>query len=178
MLVSDEHPNPGPPMSLNLNHVVLAGNLTRDPDVKQLNADRVVANAGIAINRKWKNHTTGDLQEEVTFVDIEAWGRTAELMGQYLKKGSPVYVEGRLRLDQWEEKDTGQKRSRLKVVVDTVQFLATRERGEGQPGAAAGGDAAEATPAPAPSARGGRAAPARRAAAPAVAGAAADDAPF
>jgi single-strand DNA-binding protein len=167
-------------MSLNLNHVVLAGNLTRDPDVKQINADRVVANAGIAINRKWKNQTTGELQEEVTFVDIEAWGRTAELIGQFLKKGSPVYIEGRLRLDQWEEKDTGQKRSRLKVVVESVQFLATRERGEGQPGAAAsaGGDAAEGMPAPAPSARGGRAAPARRAAAPAVAGAAADDAPF
>jgi single-strand DNA-binding protein len=127
-------------MSLNLNHVVLAGNLTRDPELRPLGADRVVANVGMAINRRWKNATTGEQQEEATFVDLEAWGRTAELMGQYLKKGSPVYVEGRLKLDQWDDKE-GQKRSRLKVVVDSMQFLGNRQ-GTGETG---GSDGAPAT---------------------------------
>lgn len=116
-------------MSLNLNHVILAGNLTRDPELRQINTERVVANVGMAINRRWKN-AAGELQEEATFVDIEAWGRTAELMGQYLKKGSPVYIEGRLKLDQWEDKE-GQKRSRLKVVAENVQFLGGKPAGEG-----------------------------------------------
>jgi single-strand DNA-binding protein len=114
-------------MSLNLNHIVLAGNLTRDPELRQINTERVVANVGMAINRRWKN-AAGELQEEATFVDLEAWGRTAEIMGQYLKKGSPVYVEGRLKLDQWEDKD-GQKRSRLKVVAENVQFLGGKPTG-------------------------------------------------
>lgn len=127
-------------MSLNLNHVVLAGNLTRDPELRQINPERVVANVGIAINRRWKN-ANGEQQEEATFIDLEAWGRTAELMGQYLKKGSPVYVEGRLKLDQWEDKD-GQKRSRLKVVAENIQFLSTRPTGDG----GTAGDAAPAAP--------------------------------
>lgn len=141
-------------MSLNLNHVVLAGHLTRDPELRQIGSERVVASTGIAINRRWKN-AAGEQQEEATFVDLEAWGRTAELMGQYLKKGSPVYVEGRLKLDQWEDKE-GQKRQRLRVVAESVQFLGGRPQG----GETAGEPAAAATPARPIAAR-GRPAPAR-----------------
>jgi single-strand DNA-binding protein len=123
-------------MALNLNHVIIAGNLTRNPDVKTLANDRSVANFGIAINRRYKG-ADGEYKEEATFLDCEAWGRTAELIGQYLVKGSNCYLEGRLRLDQWDDKDGG-KRSRVKVVVENVQFLgrpksASSEGGEQAP---------------------------------------------
>ncbi len=113
-------------MSLSINRVMIAGNLTRDVQVKFINDERAVANFGIAVNRKFKQ---GDeLKEEVTYVDIECWGRTAELCGQYLAKGRPVYIDGRLKLDTWDDKTTGQKRSKLTVVADNVQFL-----GSGRP---------------------------------------------
>lgn len=115
-------------MSLNLNHVTLAGNLTRDPEVRFLANEQAVASFGLAINRRYKGKD-GEKKEEATFVDCEAWGRTAELVGQYLTKGSPAYVEGRLKLDQWEDKD-GQKRSKLKVVADSVQFLGSKAKDE------------------------------------------------
>jgi single-strand DNA-binding protein len=108
-------------MSLNLNTVVLAGHLTRDPEMRPLAGDKVVANFGLAINRRFKS-PDGEIKEESTFIDCEAWGRTAELIGQYLAKGSAAYVEGRLKLDNWQDKE-GQKKSRLKVVVENVQFL-------------------------------------------------------
>ncbi len=117
-------------MSLNLNHVTLAGNLTRDPELRQIGADRVVASTGLAVNRRWKDQVSGEQREEATFIEIEAWGRTAELIGQYLKKGSPAYIEGRLKLDAWDDKESGQKRSKLKVIADNVQFLSTRPAGE------------------------------------------------
>lgn len=133
-------------MSLNLNHVVLAGHLTRDPELKQIGADKVVASTSLAINRRWKD-ANGTQHEEATFVEIECWGRTAELIGQYLKKGSPAYVEGRLKLDSWDDKESGQKRSRMKVVAEMVQFLGTRPTGEhGETG-----ESADHAPAPAPS---------------------------
>lgn len=116
-------------MSLNLNNVQLAGNLTRDPEVKTLSGDKMVAQFGLAINHKYKTKD-GEKKEDTTFVDVEAWGRTAELVGQYLTKGRPVYVEGRLRLDQWEDKD-GAKRSKLKVVADNIQFLGERPQQDG-----------------------------------------------
>lgn len=109
-------------MSFNFNRVTLAGNLTRDPDVKFLPNDKAVAGFGLAINRKFKG-PDGSAKEETTFVDVEAWGRTAELVGQYLTKGQPCFIEGRLRLDSWDDKKTGEKRSKLKVVADSVQFL-------------------------------------------------------
>src|SRR5882757_2756048 len=111
-------------MSLNLNHVTLAGNLTRDPELRQVGTDKAVVNFSLAVNRRWRN-AAGEQVEEATFVDVEAWGRIGEVIGQYLKKGSPAYVEGRLKLDTWEDKD-GQKRSRLKIVAEQVQFLGTR----------------------------------------------------
>jgi single-strand DNA-binding protein len=108
-------------MPLNVNTVILAGHLTRDPELRPLGGDKVVVNFSLAINRRFKGND-GEIKEESTFVDCEAWGRTAELIGQYLAKGSAAYVEGRLKLDAWQDKD-GKNRSRLKVVVDNVQFV-------------------------------------------------------
>ncbi len=106
---------------MNLNQVHLAGNLTRDPQVRTLAGDRTVTDFGLAINRRWKN-ADGETKEEVTFIDCECWGRVAEVVGQYCLKGSGVYVGGRLKLDSWQDKQ-GQKRSRIKVLAETVQFL-------------------------------------------------------
>lgn len=117
-------------MAVSLNKVLLAGNLTRDPQVKFFANERALADFSIACNRRYKG-SDGEFKEEVTYVDIEAWGRTAELVGQYLTKGQPCFVEGRLRLDSWEDKQTGAKRSKLKVVADTVQFLGSRGSDDG-----------------------------------------------
>lgn len=108
-------------MSFNLNSVQLAGHVTRDVECRQLGPDNQVANFGIAINRRWKDKS-GDLKEDVTFLDVECFGKLAENVSQYVSKGSPLYVSGRLKLDQWEDKD-GSKRSKIKVVADSVQFL-------------------------------------------------------
>lgn len=108
-------------MSLNYNRVMLAGNLTRDPEIKYLTNENAVTNFGLAINRRYKSG--GETKEEVTFVDVEAWGKTAENCSQYLTKGRPVFIEGRIKLETWEDKTSGQKRSKLKVVADSVQFL-------------------------------------------------------
>src|ERR1051326_1013383 len=106
----------------NFNKVILAGNLTRDPEVRYTPKGTAIAKLGLAINRTWKTET-GETKEEVTFVDVDAFGRTAEVISQYLKKGRPILVEGRLKLDQWDDKQTGQKRSRLGVVLEGFQFL-------------------------------------------------------
>ena len=106
----------------NFNRVILAGNLTRDPELKYTPKGSAVARIGMAINRTWKSET-GEQKEEVTFVDVEAWGRQAEVIAQYVKKGRPLLVEGRLKLDQWEDKNTHQKQSKLKVVLETFSFL-------------------------------------------------------
>jgi len=105
----------------NLNKVMLMGNLTRDIELRHTASQMAIAKFGLAINRRYKT-ASGEQKEEVTFVDCDAFGRTAEVMSQYLKKGRPVFVEGSLRLDQWEGKD-GSKQSKLKVVVDTFQFI-------------------------------------------------------
>ena len=104
------------------NKVILMGNLTRDPELRYTPKGTAVAKLGIAVSRKWRNDT-GEMQEETTFVDVDAFGRQAETIGQYLKKGRPIMVEGRLRLDQWEDKNSGQKRSKLGVVLETFQFI-------------------------------------------------------
>ena len=127
-------------MAVSLNRVILAGNLTRDPQVRFLANEQAVANFGLAVNRRFKG-SDGQMKEETTFVDIEAWGRTAELVGQYLTKGRACFIEGRLKLDSWDDKD-GQKRQKLKVVADNVQFMDSGNRGDrpasGAPGATAG----------------------------------------
>ena len=106
------------------NKVILMGNLTRDPQLKQTPNNQSVAEIGIAVNRKYKSKD-GEMKEETTFVDCEAWGRTAETMAKYLSKGRPVFVEGRLKLDQWQDKE-GNNRSKLRVVIDTFQFIDSR----------------------------------------------------
>jgi single-strand DNA-binding protein len=105
----------------NLNKVLLMGNITRDIELRYLPSGMAVAAFGLAVNRRWKN-AQGEQQEEVTFVDLEAFGKPAEVMNQYLRKGSGIFIEGRLKLDQWEDKDGG-KRSKMKVVVDSFQFI-------------------------------------------------------
>jgi single-strand DNA-binding protein len=119
-------------MSVAINRVLLAGNLTRDPQLRQV-GQSAVANFGLAVNRRFKG-ADGEPREEVTFIDIEAWGRTAELVGQYLTKGRAAFIEGRLKLDAWDDKD-GQKRQKLKVVADGVQFLDGGQRDGGKPAA-------------------------------------------
>jgi single-strand DNA-binding protein len=121
----------------NFNKVILAGNLTRDPEVRYTPKGTAIAKLGMAINRTWKTDT-GETKEEVTFVDVDAFGRTAEVISQYLKKGRPILVEGRLKLDQWDDKQTGQKRSRLGVVLENFQFLDSG-RGDGSGGGGGGG---------------------------------------
>jgi len=111
------------------NKVILVGNLTRDPELRYTPKGTAIAKLGLAVNRVWKTET-GESKEEVTFVDIDAFGKQAETIGQYLKKGRPVLVEGRLRLDQWDDKQTGQKRSRLGVVLEAFQFLDSGNRGD------------------------------------------------
>ncbi len=106
------------------NKVLLMGNLTRDPEVRYTPKGTAIANLGLAVNRTYTTDS-GEQKEEVTFVDIEVWGRQAETSGQYLAKGRPVFIEGRLRLDSWEDKETGQKRNKMKVVAERVQFLGT-----------------------------------------------------
>jgi single-strand DNA-binding protein len=112
------------------NKVILMGNLTRDPELRYTPKGTAIAKFGLAVNRKWRNDA-GETQEEVTFVDIDVFGRSAENVGQYLRKGSPALVEGRLKLDQWDDRNTGQKRSRLGVVAETVQFLGNRDDSQG-----------------------------------------------
>jgi single-strand DNA-binding protein len=113
----------------NYNKVFLIGNLTRDPELRYTPKGVAIAKLSMAINRTWKSES-GENKEEVTFVDLDAFGRQAETLGQYVKKGSPLMVEGRLRLDQWDDKQTGQKRSRLGVVVEGFQFLGSGNRSE------------------------------------------------
>ena len=111
-----------------LNRVFLIGNLTRDPEIRVTPKGTSTASFGLAVNRTYRDEA-GASHEEVTFIDIEAWGKQAELVGKYLAKGSPCMVEGRLKLDQWEDKTSGQKRSKLKVVLDNVQFLGRKPEG-------------------------------------------------
>ncbi|MEW6304734.1 MAG: single-stranded DNA-binding protein [Verrucomicrobiota bacterium] len=114
------------------NKVILMGNLTRDPELRYTSKGTAIAKIGLAVNRVWTSET-GEKKEEVTFIDIDIFGRTAENVGQYMRKGSPILIEGRLRLDQWDDKQTGQKRSKLGVVAETVQFLGS-PRGGGDSG--------------------------------------------
>jgi len=111
------------------NKVILVGNLTRDPELRYTPKGTAVTKIGLAVNRVWTSET-GEKKEEVTFVDVDMFGRTAENVAQYMRKGSPLLVEGRLRLDQWDDKQTGQKRSKLCVVAETVQFLGSPRSGE------------------------------------------------
>ena len=123
----------------NLNKVMLIGNLTRDPEVKFTPKGTAIAELGLAINRTWKNES-GEKQEETTFVDVTLWGRQAEIAKEYLTKGRPVYIEGRLQLDSWDDKATGQKRTKLKVTGEQMQLLGGRDSAGGGDGGGGGGN--------------------------------------
>ena len=137
------------------NKVILLGNLTRDPEVRYTPKGTAVTELGMAVNRVYTAEN-GEKREETTFVDITLWGRTAEVAGEYLKKGRPVFIEGRLQLDTWDDKQSGQKRSKLKVVGESLQMLG------GRPGAGGGGGGEDEGSAAAP--RSSRPAPPARAA--------------
>ncbi len=113
-----------------LNKVMLIGNLCRDPEIKYTTNGMALCNFSIAVNRKYTPQ--GEEKEEVAFIDIECWGKQAESCDQYLSKGRPVFIEGRLKFDQWDDKDTGKKRSRLTVNAERVQFLGDNDNGGGQ----------------------------------------------
>ncbi len=118
------------------NKVILIGNLTRDPELRYTPKGMAIAKLGLAVNRTWRTET-GESKEEVTFIDLDAFGRQAETLAQYMKKGSPIMIEGRLKLDQWDDKQTGQKRSKMGVVVEGFQFLGGKGGGEMGSGAEA-----------------------------------------
>ena len=110
------------------NSVTLIGNLTRDPELRFTPKGTAVAKVGLAVNRKWTTET-GEKKEEVAFIDIDVFGKTAENCGQYLRKGSCALFAGRLKLDEWTDKQSGQKRSKLGVIAETVQFLDSKGSG-------------------------------------------------
>ena len=140
-------------MAGSFNKVLLMGNLTRDVELRHTPGGSAVARLGLACNRRFKTQS-GEQRDEVTFVDCEAWGRTAEVMSQYLAKGRPVFIEGRLKLDQWQDKD-GQNRSKLVVVIENFQFVDSREGGGGGPPGGSGGGRGRAGNAGGPSGGGG-----------------------
>jgi single-strand DNA-binding protein len=112
-------------MAASFNKVFLLGNLTRDPEVRYTPKGSAVADLGIAVNRVY-SLDTGEKREDVSVVVVTLWARLAEIAGEYLKKGRPVFIEGRLQLDSWDDKQTGQKRSRLRVIGETMQLLGSR----------------------------------------------------
>ncbi len=151
-------------MAANLNKVMLMGNLTADPEMRYASGGPREGGGGgvcrlrLAVNRKWRNQA-GEQQEETLFVDVVVFGRQAENCTEYLRKGRPVFVEGHLKLDEWQDRETGKNRSKLEVVADNVQFLGSREGG-GAPASGGGGhrrdeaaprQAREESPAAAPS---------------------------
>ena len=134
----------------NFNKVILAGNLTRDPELRYTPKGTAIAKIGLAINRNWTTET-GEKREEVTYVDVDAFGKTAELIGQYFKKGRPILMEGRLKYDTWDDKQTNQKRSKLGVVMESFQFIDSQRGGDsgGSGGGAGGAGPRPSRPAPA-----------------------------
>jgi single-strand DNA-binding protein len=121
-----------------LNKVMLIGNLTRDPEVRYTPKGSAVCDMAIAVNRRYLNENTGERVEEVTYLDIVLWNKQAELAGQYLAKGRSVFIEGRLQMDTWEDKATGQKRSKIRIVCENMQFLSGPGGGPGGGGGGGG----------------------------------------
>lgn len=117
------------------NKVILVGNLTRDPEVKYTSGGTAVTEVGLAVNRTWFDKQQNQKREETTFVDVTLWGRQAEVAGEYLSKGRSVLIEGRLQLDTWDDRETGKKRSKLRVVGENMTMLG----GRGDGGSGGGG---------------------------------------
>ncbi len=132
------------------NKVILLGNLTRDPQVRYTPSGTAVAEIGLAVNRYWFDKQSNSRREETTFVDVTLWGRDAEVAGEYLAKGRPVLIEGRLQLDTWDDKQTGQKRTKLRVVGERMQLLGGRGEGGGGGGRSAAAAHAQAEPSEGP----------------------------
>ena len=118
-----------------VNKVILIGNLGKDPEVRYTSGGQAVANLRIATSRSWTDKQSGQRKEETEWHDVEVWGKQAEQCGEYLAKGRQVYVEGRLKTDKWQDKQSGQERSKVKVVAESVRFLG----GGGRGGAGGGG---------------------------------------
>jgi single-strand DNA-binding protein len=133
----------------NFNKVYLIGNLTRDPELRVTPKGTAICQFGLAVNRQFKDES-GAQRDETTFVDIEAWGRQGETISKYCTKGRPLFVEGRLKFDQWEDKTSGQKRSKLKVVLEGFQFLSSGQRDGASGGSGGGGYAGDSDQAPSP----------------------------
>lgn len=129
------------------NRVVLMGNLTRDPEIRYTPKGTAVSDIALAVNRVWNNEQN-QRQEEVTYIDVTLWGRQAEIVQQYLTKGSGLLIEGRLSLDTWDDKATGQKRSKLKVVAENIQLLPSGKGNSGGSGSAPASAAAQRPSAP------------------------------
>ncbi len=131
----------------NYNKVLLMGNITRDIELRHLpTSNTAVAKLGLAVNRKWRD-AAGELKEEVTFVDCEAFGKTAENISKFFSKGKPIFLEGRLKLDTWKDKTDGTNRSKLKVVIDTFEFVESKGGGGGGPPSSSGAPTRSAAPA-------------------------------
>ena len=126
------------------NKVILIGNLTRDPELRYTPKGTAIAKLGLAMNRTWRTES-GETKEEVTFVDVDAFGRQAETIGQYMRKGRPIMIEGRLKYDTWEDRQTNQRRSRLGVVLESFTFIDSGGSRGGDESAPSGG-----APAPRP----------------------------
>lgn len=121
----------------NYNKVLLMGNITRDIEVRHLpTSNTAVAQIGLAVNRRWRDQNTNEMREEVTFIDCDAFGKTAENIAKFFSKGKPIFIEGRLKLDTWKDKTDGSNRSKLKVVVEGFEFVESKGGG----GAAGGGN--------------------------------------
>jgi single-strand DNA-binding protein len=129
------------------NRVILVGNLTRDPEVRYIPSGKAVCELGLAVNRTWFDKASNSRKEDTTFVDVTLWDRTAEIAGEYLAKGRSVLIEGRLQLDTWDDKETGKKRSKLRVVGEQMTMLGGR--GDGNTGGGGGGGGAARSSAPA-----------------------------
>ena len=129
-----------------VNKVILVGNLGKDPEVRYTSGGQAVANLRIATSRSWTDKQSGQRKEETEWHDVEVWGKQAEQCGEYLAKGRQVYVEGRLKTDKWQDKQSGQERSKVKVVADTVRFLGGRGAGGGAGGGGRGPGAPDEPP--------------------------------
>jgi single-strand DNA-binding protein len=129
-----------------VNKVILVGNLGKDPEVRYTSGGQAVANLRIATSRSWTDKQSGQRKEETEWHDVEVWGKQAEQCGEYLAKGRQVYVEGRLKTDKWQDKQSGQERSKVKVVADAVRFLGGRGAGGGGAGGRGGHGPADEQP--------------------------------
>lgn len=118
---------------MSFNKVIIMGNITRDPEVRTLPSGTAVARLAVAVNRTYSDKD-GNRKEEVTYVDVDAFGKQAEVIGKFFSKGKPILIEGRLKLDQWEDKTTGEKKSRLGVVLEGFSFAGGARSDSGESG--------------------------------------------